>query len=89
MRHYRDGTPEPLRSQIDDFLYQESMHSREHAAFNRQAQDVGYWPQLDGQRRWLNSAIMVQEMRVFGVRRAIENLHSLQRDNARPFEFFA
>jgi predicted metal-dependent hydrolase len=42
VRHYRDGTPEPLRSQIDDFLYQESMHSREHVVFNRQAQDVGY-----------------------------------------------
>jgi predicted metal-dependent hydrolase len=42
VRHYRNGTPEPLRSQIDDFLYQESMHSREHVVFNRQAEDVGY-----------------------------------------------
>lgn len=42
VRHYRDGAPEPLRSQIDDFLYQESMHSREHVVFNRQAEDVGY-----------------------------------------------
>lgn len=42
VRHFRDGTPEPLRSQIDDFLYQESMHSREHVVFNRQAEDAGY-----------------------------------------------
>ena len=42
VRHYRDGTPEPLRSQINDFLYQESMHSREHVVFNRQAEDAGF-----------------------------------------------
>ena len=42
VRHYRSGTSEPLRSQIDDFLYQESMHSREHVVFNRQAEDVGF-----------------------------------------------
>jgi len=42
VRHYRNGTPEPLRSQIDDFIYQESMHSREHVVFNRQAEDAGY-----------------------------------------------
>lgn len=42
VRHYRDGAPEPLRSQIDDFMFQESMHSREHVVFNRQAEDAGY-----------------------------------------------
>lgn len=42
VRHYRGGTSEPLRGQIDDFLYQESMHSREHVVFNRHAQDAGY-----------------------------------------------
>lgn len=42
VRHYRDDAPQPLRSQIDDFVYQEAMHSREHVVFNRQAQDVGY-----------------------------------------------
>lgn len=42
VRHYRDDTPQPLRSQIDDFLYQEAMHTREHVVFNRQAEDVGY-----------------------------------------------
>lgn len=42
VRHYRDDTPQPLRGQIDDFLYQEAMHTREHVVFNRQAQDVGY-----------------------------------------------
>ncbi|NIJ37955.1 hypothetical protein FHR22_002658 [Sphingopyxis panaciterrae] len=42
VRHYRDGAPEPLRGQIDDFLYQESMHSREHVVFNRQAEDAGF-----------------------------------------------
>ncbi|MCH8488369.1 MAG: metal-dependent hydrolase [Oceanicaulis sp.] len=42
VKHFRDGAPEPLRSQIDDFMYQESIHSREHALFNRQAEDAGY-----------------------------------------------
>ena len=42
IKRYRDRTEEPLRSQIDDFMYQESMHSREHAVFNRQAEDAGY-----------------------------------------------
>lgn len=42
VRHYRDGAPQPLRSQIDDFLYQESMHTREHVVFNRQAEDAGF-----------------------------------------------
>src|SRR3546814_6062131 len=42
VRHYREGTPQPLRGQIDDFLYQESMHSREHVVFNRQAEDAGF-----------------------------------------------
>lgn len=42
VRHYRGDTPEALRRQIDDFLYQESMHSREHVVFNRQAEDAGY-----------------------------------------------
>lgn len=42
VRHYRDSTSEPLRSQIDNFLYQEATHSREHIMFNRQAADAGY-----------------------------------------------
>ncbi|HEV7311313.1 metal-dependent hydrolase [Sphingopyxis sp.] len=42
VRHYRDGAPEPLREQIDDFIFQESTHSREHIFFNRQARDAGY-----------------------------------------------
>lgn len=42
VRHYRDEATQPLRGQIDDFLYQESMHSREHVVFNRQAEDAGY-----------------------------------------------
>ncbi|MDZ3830517.1 MAG: metal-dependent hydrolase [Sphingopyxis sp.] len=42
VRYYRDDTAQPLRGQIDDFLYQESMHTREHVVFNRQAQDAGY-----------------------------------------------
>lgn len=42
VRHYRGDTPQPLRGQIDDFLYQESMHSREHVVFNRQAEDAGF-----------------------------------------------
>src|SRR3546814_595763 len=42
VRHYRADAPQPLRGQIDDFLYQESMHSREHVVFNRQAEDAGF-----------------------------------------------
>lgn len=42
VRHYRDDVPEPLREQIDDFIFQESTHSREHIFFNRQARDAGY-----------------------------------------------
>lgn len=42
VRYYRDDVPPVLRGQIDDFLYQESMHSREHVVFNRQAQDAGF-----------------------------------------------
>ena len=42
VRHYRDEAPEPLREQIDDFIFQESTHSREHIFFNRQARDAGY-----------------------------------------------
>ncbi|WP_337180770.1 metal-dependent hydrolase [Sphingopyxis granuli] len=42
VRHYRDEAPEALREQIDDFIFQESTHSREHVFFNRQARDAGY-----------------------------------------------
>lgn len=42
VRHYRDDIPEALRRQVDDFIYQESIHSREHVVFNRQATDAGY-----------------------------------------------
>lgn len=42
VRYYRDQASQPLRQQIDNFLYQESMHSREHIVFNRQAEDAGY-----------------------------------------------
>jgi hypothetical protein len=42
IRLYRDGTMQPLRGQIDDFMYQESTHSREHVFFNRQAREAGY-----------------------------------------------
>ncbi len=42
VRRYRDDVPEPLKSQITEFVKQEVMHSREHIAFNRQAADAGY-----------------------------------------------
>ncbi|MBJ7440744.1 MAG: hypothetical protein JHD35_17195 [Sphingopyxis sp.] len=44
-------------------------------------------PQLSSIDRQL--AVMVQEMSVFGVRSAGENLQSWQRENTRPLEFFA
>ena len=42
VRYYRDEAPEALRQQIDDFVYQESMHTREHVFFNKQAREAGY-----------------------------------------------
>ncbi len=67
VRHYRDGTAEPLRSQIDDFLYQESMHSREHVVFNRQAQEAGFdiAPAEDRARRtiaWAKRRSPIQQL---------------------------
>ena len=67
VRHFRDETPEPLRSQIDDFVYQEAMHSREHVVFNRQAQDVGYdiAPLEDRARRtiaWVKRRSAIQQL---------------------------
>src|SRR3546814_14230638 len=41
VRHYRDEALEALRDQIDDFIFQESTHSREHVFFNRQDRDAG------------------------------------------------
>jgi predicted metal-dependent hydrolase len=38
-RHKTDGK---LKQQVADFLFQESMHSREHVVFNRMAEDAGY-----------------------------------------------
>lgn len=42
VRHYRDNAPEKLRAEIDDFIYQESMHTREHVFFNKQAREAGF-----------------------------------------------
>ena len=42
VRAFRGRTPEPLASQIGDFLAQEAVHSREHMAFNKAAADAGY-----------------------------------------------
>lgn len=42
VRHYRDAVGSVLQGQIKDFIGQESVHSREHAAFNALAADSGY-----------------------------------------------
>lgn len=42
VRHYREDAPDTLREQIDDFIFQESMHTREHVFFNRQAREAGF-----------------------------------------------
>ena len=42
VKAFRDGTPEPLASEIRAFTKQEVIHSREHLAFNRRAADAGY-----------------------------------------------
>jgi predicted metal-dependent hydrolase len=67
VRHYKEGAPEPLYSQIDDFLYQEAMHSREHVVFNRQAEDAGYdiAPLEDRARRtiaWIRKRPPLQQL---------------------------
>jgi predicted metal-dependent hydrolase len=42
VRHFRNAVPAPLKAQIDDFIRQESVHSREHASFNDQPRKAGY-----------------------------------------------
>jgi len=42
VRHYRDSVPATLRPQIDAFIKQEAVHSREHAYFNKQVREAGY-----------------------------------------------
>ena len=42
VKQFRDGTPEPLASEIRAFTQQEVIHSREHLAFNRRAAEAGY-----------------------------------------------
>ncbi|HEU4598284.1 MAG TPA: metal-dependent hydrolase, partial [Solirubrobacterales bacterium] len=42
VRMFREGTPPKLASEIRAFTTQEAIHSREHDAFNRRAEDSGY-----------------------------------------------
>ncbi|HEX5367078.1 MAG TPA: metal-dependent hydrolase [Acidimicrobiales bacterium] len=43
VRHYRDRIDDPeLRQQVAGFIGQESMHGREHRAFNRRLAELGY-----------------------------------------------
>lgn len=42
VRAFRDGTPPRLASEIQAFVKQEVMHTREHVAFNRHVTDQGY-----------------------------------------------
>jgi uncharacterized protein len=42
VRRYRDGAPAKLAEEIKAFTTQEVIHSREHAAFNKQATEAGY-----------------------------------------------
>ena len=42
VRHYRDSAPPALQPQIDAFIKQEAVHSREHAYFNKQIREAGY-----------------------------------------------
>lgn len=42
VRAFRDGTPPRLEKEINAFIKQEVMHSREHVAFNRRVVDAGY-----------------------------------------------
>lgn len=42
VRQFRDGTPERLKREINAFIKQEVIHTREHLAFNRHVTDQGY-----------------------------------------------
>jgi predicted metal-dependent hydrolase len=42
VKAFRDKTDGKLREQVADFIFQESIHSREHVAFNQAAADAGY-----------------------------------------------
>ena len=42
VRKFRDGTPPKLTAEINAFIKQEVMHTREHVAFNRHVVDQGY-----------------------------------------------
>jgi uncharacterized protein len=42
VRHFRDAVPVAQQAQIDAFIKQEAVHSREHTHFNKQAREAGY-----------------------------------------------
>ena len=42
VRQFREGTPAKLTAEINAFIKQEVMHTREHVAFNRHVTDQGY-----------------------------------------------
>jgi predicted metal-dependent hydrolase len=42
VRHYRDSLPPELQAQVDAFIKQEAVHSREHAYFNKQIREAGF-----------------------------------------------
>ncbi|HKD21411.1 MAG TPA: metal-dependent hydrolase [Rhizomicrobium sp.] len=42
VKRFRDVADAPLKAQIDGFVMQESIHTREHLAFNGLAEDCGY-----------------------------------------------
>jgi predicted metal-dependent hydrolase len=42
VRAFREGTPPQLRAEIQAFIKQEVIHTREHVAFNRHVTDQGY-----------------------------------------------
>ncbi|MBB5685395.1 metal-dependent hydrolase [Sphingobium boeckii] len=42
VRSFREGVPPKLEQEINAFIKQEVMHSREHVSFNRRVSDAGY-----------------------------------------------
>ena len=42
VRQFREGTPPRLTGEINAFIKQEVIHTREHVAFNRRVVDAGY-----------------------------------------------
>ena len=59
VRPFRDAAPAPLCAQIADFIKQEALHTREHAAFNALMEAAGY----DAAKLYANTRVEIDRMK--------------------------